>query len=226
MAKATSPRDTPMMRQYLATKAQHPEALLFMRMGDFYELFFDDAVTAAQVLGITLTCRNKGAEEEVPMAGVPWRSLGLHLPKALAAGWKVAVMDQLEDPKDAKGLVERGLTRVITAGTLIDEDVLDAAQANWLVAITALDAARGPIGVAALDVSTGAFQVEEASDAGELALALARLQPAELLVPEDCAEALAEAGLFIGKPPRGRCTPRAGRAAGRGRPRRFWPEQR
>lgn len=202
MAKATSPRDTPMMRQYLATKAQHPDALLFMRMGDFYELFFDDAVTAAQVLGITLTCRNKGADEEVPMAGVPWRSLSQHLPKALAAGWKVAVMDQLEDPKDAKGLVERGLTRVITAGTLIDEDVLQAGQANWLVAITALDDAQGAIGIAALDVSTGAFQVEEAHDADELALALARLQPAELLMREELAERTEDiAALFASRPP-------------------------
>jgi DNA mismatch repair protein MutS len=105
MAKSKDPRDTPMMRQYLETKAANPGCLLFMRMGDFYEVFLEDAVEAARVLGITLTSRNKGEANEVPMAGVPHHSLDGHLPKLLAAGHRVGIMDQLEDPKEAKGLV-------------------------------------------------------------------------------------------------------------------------
>lgn len=155
--------------------------MLFMRMGDFFEVFFDDAVNAAKILGITLTSRNKGKADEVPMAGVPHRSLQGHLPKLLQAGVKVAIMDQLEDPADAKGLVKRGLTRIITPGTLLDEDALDARAANYLVAVTGLD---GNIGIAALDCSTGEFLCESARGQKELSLALARLQPAELLIAE------------------------------------------
>ncbi|MDA3961323.1 MAG: DNA mismatch repair protein MutS [Planctomycetota bacterium] len=180
MAKP-SPRDTPMMRQYLDAKAEHPDCLLFMRMGDFFELFLDDAVEAAKLLGITLTSRNKDSADAIPMAGVPHRALAGYLPKLLAAGRKVAIMDQLEDPADAKGLVKRGLTRIITAGTLLDEDVLDDQAANFLVTITGLD---GLVGIAALDCSTGRFLVEEADGSKELALALARLDPAELVLPE------------------------------------------
>ncbi|MFW5845835.1 MAG: DNA mismatch repair protein MutS, partial [Planctomycetota bacterium] len=181
MSKTTDPLATPMMQQYLATKAEHPDCLLFMRMGDFFELFLDDAREAAQLLGITLTSRNKGEANEIPMAGVPHHSLQGHLPKLMAAGKKIAIMDQLEDPATAKGLVKRGLTRIITPGTLIDEDALDDASANLLVAVTALD---GLIGIAALDVSTGRFHVEEADGATACGLALARLQPVELLLPE------------------------------------------
>ncbi|MHC5067249.1 MAG: DNA mismatch repair protein MutS [Planctomycetota bacterium] len=181
---AKSALETPMMQQYLAAKSEHPDCLLFMRMGDFFELFLDDAREAAELLGITLTCRNKGAADEVPMAGVPHHSLQQHLPKLLAAGRTVAIMDQLEDPKEAKGLVKRGLTRIITAGTLIDEDLLNATAANYLVAITGLGHEQRAIGISALDVSTGRFQVEEARDRNELALALARLQPSELVIPE------------------------------------------
>ena len=155
-----------------------------MRMGDFFELFGDDAVEAAKLLGITLTCRNKGAEVEAPMAGVPHHSLNQHLPKLLAAGKKVAIMDQLQDPSEAKGLVERGLTRIITAGTLIDEDALNAGEANLLVSLTGID---GVVGVAALDVSTGRFTVEEAPTRSALSLVLARLQPAEIVIPEKLA---------------------------------------
>jgi len=180
MAKATSPHDTPMMRQYLEAKSEHPDAVVLMRMGDFYEAFLDCAETLSRVCGVTLTSRNKDSPDPILMAGVPHHALQTHLPKLLAAGLQVAVVDQLEDPALAKGLVKRGLTRVITPGTLIDESGLDAATANYLVAITGLD---GLVGIAALDVSTGRFTVEEARDEGELALALARLAPAELLLP-------------------------------------------
>ena len=177
--------DTPMMRQYLEAKAAHPDAVLLMRMGDFYEAFMGDAEELARHAGVALTCRNKDADHPIAMAGVPHHSLSTYLPRLLAAGKRVAIMDQLEDPKSAKGLVKRGLTRVITAGTLIDESALDASAANHLVALTALDVAGGVVGVAALDTSTGAFTVESASDAQHLALILARLAPAELLVPEE-----------------------------------------
>ncbi len=184
-AMAKDPKDTPMMRQYLEAKTAQPGAVVLMRMGDFYEAFFEDAQELSRVCGVALTSRNKDGPDPVPMAGVPHHSLKTHLPKLLAAGKRVAVVDQLEDPAQAKGLVRRGLTRVITAGTLIDEDALDGVVANWLVALTALDPEDGrPIGIAALDVSTGRFQVEDASTGQALALALARLAPAELVLPD------------------------------------------
>ncbi len=197
MSKSTSSHDTPMMRQYLEAKAEHPEAVVLMRMGDFYEAFLTDAEELSRICGVTLTSRNKDSPDPIMMAGVPHHSLQTHLPKLLAAGKKVAVVDQLEDPALAKGLVKRGLTRVITPGTLVDESGLEAQAANHLVALTALDGAVSIVGIAALDVSTGRFTVEEARDAGELALALARLAPAELLLPaavrehEDTPERLA-----------------------------------
>jgi DNA mismatch repair protein MutS len=184
MAKSST--DTPMMRQYLEAKAAHPDAVLLMRMGDFYEAFMGDAEELARHAGVALTCRNKDADDPIAMAGVPHHSLGTYLPRLLAAGKRVAIMDQLEDPKTAKGLVKRGLTRLITAGTLIDESALDVSAANHLVALTALDAAGGDvIGIAALDTSTGRFTVESADNTQHLALALARLAPAELLLPDD-----------------------------------------
>jgi DNA mismatch repair protein MutS len=187
-AKPPAPHETPMMRQYLEVKSEHPDCLLIMRMGDFYEAFLDDAVTLAKVCGVTLTARNKDADEPVALAGFPHHSLQLHLPKLLAAGVRVAIMDQLEDPKvaakEGRSLVKRGLTRVITAGTLLDEDALEDAQANNLVALTAV---AGVVGIAALDVSTGRFTVEEATTPAQIAVALARLQPAELLTMETIA---------------------------------------
>ncbi|MBA3937716.1 MAG: DNA mismatch repair protein MutS, partial [Planctomycetes bacterium] len=182
VVRAPGPHDTPMMRQYLEVKAAQPDCVLLMRMGDFYEAFLDDAVELSRITGVALTSRNKDADQPIAMAGVPHHSLHGHLPKLLAAGKRVAIMDQLEDPKEAKGLVKRGLTRLITAGTLIDESGLEAGAANHLVALTGLD---GVIGVAALDVSTGRFTVEEAATPAQLALALARLQPVELLLPEE-----------------------------------------
>jgi len=139
--------ETPMMRQYLEVRAPQPGCLLLMRMGDFYEAFLEDAVELSRITGVALTSRNKDAEQPIAMAGVPHHSLPGYLPKLLAAGKRVAIMDQLEDPKEAKGLVKRGLTRVITAGTLIDESGLEAGAANWLVALTGLD---GVVGIAAL----------------------------------------------------------------------------
>ncbi len=185
MAKAVpSPLETPMMRQYLEVKAERPDCLLLMRMGDFYEAFLADAEELARICGVALTSRNKDAEQPIAMAGVPHHSLGSHLPKLLAAGKRVAVMDQLEDAKEAKGLVRRGVTRVITPGTVIDE--VEAGPSHALVALTALG---GLVGIACLDVGTGRFTVESASDDGALGMALARMQPAELVLPEALREA-------------------------------------
>jgi len=169
-----------MMRQYLEVKAEHPECLLLMRMGDFFEAFLEDAQELSRLTGVTLTSRNKDSDRPIAMAGVPHHSLKSYLPAILAAGKRVAIMDQLEEPALAKGLVRRGITQVITPGTMLDE--LDATRANHLVACTALE---GVIGIACLDVSTGHFTVEEAPDAAHLQVALARLQPAELLLPEE-----------------------------------------
>jgi DNA mismatch repair protein MutS len=180
MSKASSPLDTPMMRQYLDAKSEHPDAVVLMRMGDFYEAFLQDAEELSRICGVALTSRNKDDPNPIMMAGVPHHALQAHLPKLLAAGRRVAVMDQLEDPAQAKGLVRRGLTRVITPGTLVDESGLEPGAANLLVALTGLD---GAVGIAALDVSTGRFTVEESADEAGLALALARLAPAELVLP-------------------------------------------
>jgi len=189
MAQVPTPNDTPMMRQYLEGKAAQPEALLLMRMGDFYEAFLGDAEALSRHTGVTLTSRNKDSPHPIAMAGIPHHQLPVYLPKLLALGIRVAVMDQLEDPKEAakdgRTLVRRGLTRLITPGTLVDEGTLQPGEANRLVALTAIDVERQPIGIAALDVSTGRFTVEEAITPSQLALALARLSPAELVVPEE-----------------------------------------
>ncbi|MFP3940279.1 MAG: DNA mismatch repair protein MutS [Thermoanaerobaculia bacterium] len=147
---------TPMLRHYLEVKAEHPDALLFYRMGDFYELFFEDAKTAAPVLEVTLTARHKGRDSEVPMCGVPHHALDVYLGKAVEAGHKVAICDQVEDPAEAKGLVRREVTRVVTPGTLSEPELLEGKEENLLAAV----AWDGEAGAAAfLDVSTGRFFV-------------------------------------------------------------------
>jgi DNA mismatch repair protein MutS len=128
------PGATPAMAQYLAAKEQHPEALLFFRMGDFYELFFDDAKIAAELLGITLTARSKG-DNPIPMAGVPVRALDNYLKRLVDLGCKVAICEQMQDPKEAKGVVEREVVRVVTPGTLVEDDLLQGAGANFLAAV-------------------------------------------------------------------------------------------
>ena len=153
---------TPMLRHYLEVKAEHPDALLFYRMGDFYELFFDDARIAAPVLEVTLTARHKGKESEVPMCGVPHHALDGYLGKAVEAGYKVAICEQVEDPAEAKGLVRREVTRVVTPGTVCEPELLDGKEHNLLAAV-AWDDEEGPGGRggagAFLDVSTGRFFV-------------------------------------------------------------------
>ncbi len=171
---------TPMMQQYREAKERHPGMLLLFRMGDFYELFFEDAEVAGRVLGLTQTSR----DGSIPMAGFPHRALETHLRTLLRSGHRVAICDQVEDAALAKGLVRREVTRVVTPGTLTEDDLLDPRQANHLVAIAPLSPnLRGAIGLAWVDLSTGLFHAADlASD--RLLDHLARLTPSEVLVSE------------------------------------------
>ncbi|MBW2260455.1 MAG: DNA mismatch repair protein MutS [Deltaproteobacteria bacterium] len=183
--KATSSHDTPVMRQFREVKGRYPDALLFFRMGDFYEMFYDDAVVSAKELGLALTSRDKGRDDAVPMCGVPHHSVKTYVHRLLERGHKVAVCEQLEDPSKAKGIVARDVVRVITPGSNVDTELLEAGQANYLACVVPEDpdAEGGACGLAAADISTGEMIVVEAADATELAGELARLDPREILVP-------------------------------------------
>ncbi len=176
---------TPMMRQYLAIKAAHPDHLLFYRMGDFYELFFDDAVRASAALDIALTKRGQHQGEDIKMCGVPVHSHEAYLSRLIRQGFKVAVCEQVEDPAEAKkrgakSVVERAVVRVITPGTLTEDSLLDARSHNYLAAIAE---AQGELALAWLDLSTADFATQPLL-AGQLAAALARLAPGEVLVAD------------------------------------------
>ncbi|MDE1155657.1 MAG: DNA mismatch repair protein MutS [Acidobacteriaceae bacterium] len=173
---------SPAMRQYRTAKDAHPDALLFFRMGDFYELFFEDAVVAARELQLTLTARDKA--RSVPMCGVPYHSAGNYLQRLLRLGYRVAICEQMEDPKQAKGVVKREVTRVLTPGTALD-NALAPSESQWLAALAATGSgANATVGIASLDLSTGDFRATEFSGAQAWALALdemARMSPAEVL---------------------------------------------
>jgi DNA mismatch repair protein MutS len=177
-----APKLTPMFEQYMQVKAEHPDALLFFRMGDFFELFFEDAETAARELSITLTSRNPGAEAKVPMCGVPHHSVDGYLAQLLEKGYKIAICDQIEDPRQAKGLVKRAVTRVLTPGTIVDDLSLSAKNHNYLAALF-WDADKGAGGLGWVDFSTsewsGLFSRRE-TDLWQWALKIA---PREMLLP-------------------------------------------
>jgi DNA mismatch repair protein MutS len=173
---------TPMMQQYLEAKAAAGDALLLFRMGDFYELFFEDARTAARVLGLTLTSRDKG-ENPVPMAGFPYHQLENYLAKLIGAGNRAAVCEQVEDPKKAVGIVKREITRVVTPGTLTDDALLDPRESNFLAAV-ALDDKSEQAGLAWAELSTGRF-CAAVFPLARLADQLARINPAECLIAEE-----------------------------------------
>jgi len=180
-----SAKPTPMMAQYLDIKRQHPDALLFYRMGDFYEMFFDDAVAAATALDITLTRRGKHDGADIPMCGVPVHSHEGYLERLIRAGFKVAICEQTEDPASArkrrgKALVARAVVRVVTPGTITEDSLLQARANNHLAALAR---AGGDLGLAWLDMSTGEFAVAQPK-AGDLPALLAQVAPGELLVPE------------------------------------------
>src|SRR6188474_2710858 len=136
MAKK-NPADTPLMRQFLEVKASHPDAIVFFRMGDFYEMFFDDAVVASQLLDLTLTSRNKGRDDAIPMAGVPHHAGRAYLARLTEQGKKVVVVEQVEDPRLAKGLVRRAVVQVVTPGVVVDEEVLDPRRPRFVCAVVA-----------------------------------------------------------------------------------------
>jgi len=175
---------TPLMRQYFAAKAEYPDTLVLFRMGDFYELFYDDARRAARLLDITLTQRGASAGAPIPMAGVPFHAVEGYLAKLIKLGESVAICEQIGDPAAAKGLVERKVVRVVTPGTVTDEALLEERRDNLLLAIAA---GKTTYGLAWVDLAGGRFLLSEAANVEQLASELARLAPAETLVSEDVA---------------------------------------
>jgi DNA mismatch repair protein MutS len=173
---------TPMMQQYLGLKSEHPDILLFYRMGDFYELFFDDARRAAALLDISLTKRGQSAGTPIPMAGVPYHAVEGYLARLVQLGESVAICEQIGDPATSKGPVERKVVRIVTPGTVTDEALLNERQDNLLCAIAQQ---RGQYGLAQLDISSGRFLLNQVDNADDLAALLQRLNPAELLYAED-----------------------------------------
>ncbi len=178
MAKGKAPEDTPLIKQFFSVKAQHPEAVLLYRVGDFYESYSDDAVLVSKVLGIIQTRKSNGDKGYVEMAGFPHHALDTYLPKLVRAGYKVAVCDQLEDPKFAKKLVKRGVTELVTPGIAFNEQLLDGKENNFLAGLT-FD--KEECGAAFLDVSTGSFQVAQGS-LDYIGTLLASLNPKEIVV--------------------------------------------
>jgi len=187
--RAADPTGTPLMQQYREIKSRHRDAILFFRMGDFYEMFFDDAELAARILNITLTSRGDG----IPLAGVPVKAAADYLRQLIAAGHRVAICEQVEDPKLAKGIVRREVIETITPGAVLEENCLPGVRNNFLVAIETApgrlgDSARDPqnapvaAGLAAIDLSTGEFLLETIA-ASELPEAVGRLAPAEVVTP-------------------------------------------
>ncbi|MGC6479318.1 MAG: DNA mismatch repair protein MutS [Flavobacteriaceae bacterium] len=178
MAKAG--KETPLMKQYNQIKHKYPDALLLFRVGDFYETFGQDAVRAAKILGILLTKRGAGSTSETELAGFPHHSLNTYLPKLVRAGCRVAICDQLEDPKQAKKIVKRGVTELVTPGVTLNEEVLEQQKNNYLAALYAL---KDRVGVSFLDISTGDFWVAQGSWE-QVQHHLSHLQPSELLLPK------------------------------------------
>ncbi len=182
MATKTPERMTPMVRQYIAAKQEHEDAILMFRMGDFYEMFFEDAVVASRALDLTLTSRDKKTTAEpIPMCGVPHHAVGNYIRRLIEQGFKVAVCDQVEDPRKAKGIVKREITRVITPGLITDPDDLDREQGNYLMALCRGDEG---VGIAYIDVSTGEFRTTEVGGSEALEAEVDRLDPREVLLTD------------------------------------------
>ena len=170
-----------MMQHYLDTKKEYPDCLLFYRLGDFYEMFFEDAITVSRELDLVLTGKDCGLEERAPMCGVPHHAVDVYLNKLVEKGYRVAIAEQMEDPKLAKGLVKREVVRVVSAGTVVSEEALDAAKNNYLMAVIYSDNA---FGLAVTDVSTGAFYVTEAQTLRRAEEEIDRYAPSEIVCNE------------------------------------------
>ena len=175
---------TPAMAQYARMKAQYPDAILFFRMGDFYETFNDDAKVASKVLGLTLTARNHGGPDKTPLAGVPHHAVEKYIAELIRAGYKVAVCEQVEDPKKAIGVVKRDVVEVVTPGTSMLTQTLDANRNNYIVSLVP---GHDYYGLAMVDLSTGEFLVAELSEA-DLLNELNRINPQEAVVSHEWAE--------------------------------------
>ncbi len=169
---------TPMMQKYMETKKEYPDCILFYRLGDFYEMFFDDALTASKELEITLTGKSCGLEERAPMCGVPYHAVEGYLNKLVTKGYKVAICEQVEDPKQAKGLVKREVTRIVTPGTNLNMQALEATKNNYIMCITYTPT---KIGLAAADVTTGDFYTTEVEDSRKLMDELMKYSPSEII---------------------------------------------
>ncbi len=182
---------TPMMQQYLETKEEYSDCILFYRLGDFYEMFFDDALTASRELEITLTGKSCGLEERAPMCGVPYHAVENYLSKLVAKGYKVAICEQVEDPKQAKGLVKREVVRIVTPGTNLNMQSLEEGKNNYLMCVTFTPAG---IGLAAADVTTGDFYMTEVEDLRRLMDELMKYEPSEII----CNDAFLVSGMDIG----------------------------
>lgn len=179
MAKAT----TPMMEQYFRIKERYKDCLLLYRMGDFYEMFGEDAIIGSKVLDIALTSREKGKKERIPLCGVPWHALESYLPALISKGYKVAICEQLEDPRHAKGLVERDVVRIVTPGTVLESTVLDSGSNSFLMSVAAHG---GAFGVSFVDISTGEFvvtQIEGEDSESKVLAEFAQRMPKEVLLP-------------------------------------------
>ncbi|MBT4482615.1 MAG: DNA mismatch repair protein MutS, partial [Candidatus Latescibacteria bacterium] len=176
------PNYTPVMKQYLDMKKEYDDAILFFRMGDFYEMFFEDAKIASRELGITLTSREKNKKDPIPMAGIPYHALNGYLSKMLRAGFKVAICEQTSTPDNSKGPVKREVVQVVTPGTLVGEEVLDATTNNYLVALTLNGESNG---IAIVDLSTGEFRAGELTGERNWLDELERIGPSEILLSEN-----------------------------------------
>ncbi|MBT6210687.1 MAG: DNA mismatch repair protein MutS, partial [Woeseia sp.] len=192
MSANVTPVHTPMMQQYMRIKSDYPDMLVFYRMGDFYELFFDDAKRASALLDITLTARGKTGGNAIPMAGVPYHAIEGYLAKLVRKGESVAICEQIGDPATSKGPVERKVMRVVTPGTLTDEALLSAARDN-LVAAVCFSGSR--VGLAWLDLAGGRFRLTELEGIEALGGELERLKPAEIIVAEEGAERIVNNGI-------------------------------
>ncbi len=182
--------DTPVMRQFLAAKSEYPDAILFFRMGDFYEMFFEDAVVASQALDLVLTSRDKNKPDPVPMCGVPHHAMRGYVSRLVEQGFKVAICEQVEDPKKVKGIVKREVTEVVTPGVILDHSQLEAKQSNFLLALCTGPEGQGNIGLAFLDASTGEFLATELDSDDDVADELARIRSNQVLLPPDQQESL------------------------------------
>ena len=175
---------TPMMQHYVDMKEQYKDSILFYRLGDFYEMFFEDAKTASRELEITLTGKDCGLEERAPMCGVPFHAANVYIAKLIEKGYKVAICEQLEDPKQAKGMVKRDVVRVVTPGTVVEENLLEEKKNNYIMSVYK----QGMFfGIAICDISTGDFlssQIKETDNFTKLLDEIARFYPAEIVVNE------------------------------------------